>query len=220
MEDLLIVGAGGTSQEIAEAVEAIHAIAPRWNLLGFLDDDPARHGQEVAGYPILGASSAIEAYPSARLIVGVAHYREPLARRELVERLGVSRARFAVVVHPSAVVSRRAALGPGTSVMPGAVIAHEAVIGEHVVVSALCNVGHEVNIGDCATLASAVTITSSARIESGAYLGAGSVIMNGVSIGEGAVVGIRSLVLDDVPPHTTVFGSPAKPLRRGREASG
>lgn len=220
MEDLLIVGAGGSSQEIAEAVEAGNALALRWNLLGFLDDDPAKHGCEIAGYPVLGPSSAVRAHLAARLIVGVAHYRDPLARRNLVARIGAPSERFAVVVHPSAVVSRRATLGAGTAVMPCAVIAHETVLGDHVIVSALCNVGHDVRIGDGATLAGGVVIAGYSQIGSGAYLGAGSVVLNGVSIGEGAVVGIGSVVVDDVAPHTTVFGMPAKTLRaRAREAS-
>jgi hypothetical protein len=37
-------------------------------------------------------------------------------------------------------------------------------------------------------------------------------ILRGVTIGEHSIVGARSLVLEDVPPHTLVVGVPAKPV--------
>ena len=48
------------------------------------------------------------------------------------------------------------------------------------------------------------------QIEDGAIIGAGAVLKAGIKIGHGSVIGMGSLVLDDVPPETVVFGSPAK----------
>jgi maltose O-acetyltransferase len=53
-----------------------------------------------------------------------------------------------------------------------------------------------VRVGDCVWIASDVTL------------------LRGVSIGEHSVIGARSLVTDDVPPHTLAFGQPAR--ARGR----
>ncbi|MEO7002757.1 MAG: acyltransferase [Ktedonobacterales bacterium] len=44
----------------------------------------------------------------------------------------------------------------------------------------------------------------------GASIGAGSVIRCGVTIGAFALVGAGSVVTYDVPPHTLVFGNPAR----------
>jgi FlaA1/EpsC-like NDP-sugar epimerase len=84
IEDLVVVGAGGASRDVAWAVEGINAIQPRWNLLGFLDDDPAKQGAVIHGYPVLGPISAAADYPASRLIVGIASYRNRRARREVV----------------------------------------------------------------------------------------------------------------------------------------
>src|ERR1700726_1370592 len=67
---LLIVGAGGFARETAAAVHSINAIAPQWDLLGFLDDDAALLGREFEGVRVLGPVDAgIAASPSARVVV-------------------------------------------------------------------------------------------------------------------------------------------------------
>lgn len=50
-------------------------------------------------------------------------------------------------------------------------------------------------------------------IEDGAYLGCGAVVGPGVVVGRGAFVGERAVVVDDVPPHSVVYGNPALVVR-------
>jgi UDP-2-acetamido-3-amino-2,3-dideoxy-glucuronate N-acetyltransferase len=47
-------------------------------------------------------------------------------------------------------------------------------------------------------------------IKYGASIGAGSIIVCGITIGEFALIGAGSVVTRDVPPHTLVFGNPAR----------
>ena len=41
-------------------------------------------------------------------------------------------------------------------------------------------------------------------------IGAGAKLLGNIKIGEGAKIGAGSVVLSDVPPHTTFVGVPAK----------
>src|SRR5262245_19590424 len=111
-EDLIIIGAGGSSHQIADAVEAINHRKRRWNLLGFLDDAPALQGQHIGRVPVLGPLSTAQNY-SARFIIGVATARNPPVRRRIVEKLGLERERFVTLIHPSASVSSIARIGRG-----------------------------------------------------------------------------------------------------------
>jgi acetyltransferase-like isoleucine patch superfamily enzyme len=58
--------------------------------------------------------------------------------------------------------------------------------------------------------------TAPVRIGSNAYIGFDAMVLPGVNIGDGAIVGSRSVVRDDVPPHTVVAGNPARPVKRLR----
>lgn len=51
-------------------------------------------------------------------------------------------------------------------------------------------------------------------IEAGAYLGWNSFVGPGVRVGAGAFVGEGAVVLEDVEPHTVVYGNPARVVRR------
>jgi len=56
--------------------------------------------------------------------------------------------------------------------------------------------------------------TAPVRIGSNAYIGFDVMVMPGVTVGDGAVVGSRSVVWNDVEPHTVVVGNPARIVRR------
>jgi acetyltransferase-like isoleucine patch superfamily enzyme len=55
--------------------------------------------------------------------------------------------------------------------------------------------------------------TSGIRIENNVWIGANATILDGVTIGEGSVIGAGSIITKDIPSHTLVVGSPAKPIK-------
>ena len=51
------------------------------------------------------------------------------------------------------------------------------------------------------------------KIRRGVLLGAGAKVLGNVEVGEGAKIAAGSVVLSDVPPHSTAAGVPAKIVR-------
>ncbi|MGW5847203.1 NeuD/PglB/VioB family sugar acetyltransferase [Streptomyces sp. NPDC055254] len=221
--DLVIVGAGGFARETAQAVrdavaaDAAAGRAPRWRLAGHLDDDPALHGREVDGVPVLGAAARARELTGAVVVVCVGSPRDYAVRARLVRRLGLPPDRYATVVHPTAAVSASSVLGPGTVVLAHCALTAAVRVGAHVAVMPHTVLTHDDEVGDFATLASGVRLGGGVRVGRGAYVGAGALVREYVRLGAWSLTGMGSTVLADVPDGEVWAGSPARRLRAAGE---
>jgi sugar O-acyltransferase (sialic acid O-acetyltransferase NeuD family) len=214
VQDIIIMGVGGTGREVAEVIEDINSLGRKWNLLGFLDDDPQKLGTEYNGYPVLGPIGTATQYPTCQFVVVLGSPRDlPLTKR-VVERLALDGSKFATIVHPSAQVSRYADLAPGTIVMQNCIITTNAKIGRHVLVMFGSSIAHDCVVDDYVIIAPHSALAGYVCIGEGCYIGTNASIIQKVKIGPWSCVGMGAAVFSDVPPHTTVMGNPARSLRR------
>lgn len=212
MRQLLIIGAGGFGRETAEIVHAINAQQPTWTLLGFLDDADLTVAS-IEGVPVLGAISLVERYPDASVVVTTGNPRNYFSRRLIVERIGLSGARYATLVHPTAVLPRSVSLGVG-SVLGANVVATAALrVGDHTAILPGVVMSHDAVIGNYVTVGAGVRLAGGVRLRDGAYLGAGALIREGCTIGQSSLVGMGAAVLTDVPDWEVWVGAPARRLR-------
>jgi sugar O-acyltransferase (sialic acid O-acetyltransferase NeuD family) len=213
--DLIILGAGGTSREIAEMIASSPELSTRWSVRGFLDDAAERAGSLVDGVPVLGRLDDAHAHPGASFVVGIASHRDPLLRKKIVERLRLSPERFTTLVHPSSFVSSRAHVGFGTVVMQNVAVTTGATIGSHVLLSPGVQIAHDSSIADYTVLAPRATINGNVRIGECVYIGAAAVIAPNVVAAPGALVGIGTVVTRNVGAGSTVFGNPSRVINTG-----
>jgi len=103
-----------------------------------------------------------------------------------------------VDIHPAARIGKGILIDHATSV----------VIGETAVVEDNVSMLHEVTLGGTGK----VTGDRHPKVRRGVLIAAGAKILGNIEIGEGAKVGGGAVVLEDVAPHTTVVGVPAKPV--------
>ena len=68
MTELVIAGAGGHAREIADIVHACIDAGEELVLRGFVDDDPATHGQRLCGHTVLGPLSWLDQHPDIEVI--------------------------------------------------------------------------------------------------------------------------------------------------------
>ena len=210
---LIIVGA--MAPEVVKLVDAINlAGTDRLDIIGFLDDDPAKHGTGFMGYRVLGATTELkDAYKDYWVINNVAGdmpTRQKVSRK--LESLGVTR--FPTLVHPG-VDLRYVEVGGGTIIQEGCIMGPSVKIGQHCLISFRAVIAHECSIGDCVFLAPGAIVNGRIEVKRGALVGAGSVIIRDyTTVGEWSVVGAGSVVTDDVPACSTVFGAPARVIAR------
>jgi serine O-acetyltransferase len=131
----------------------------------------------------------------------LAHTLWKAGRRDLATHLqSLMSEHLAVDIHPAA----RFGVGILLDHATGFVAGETAVVGDNV------SFLHAVTLGG----------TGKARgdrhpkIRSGVLVGAGAKILGNITVGEGAKIGAGSVVLKDVPPHTSVAGVPAVVIGR------
>lgn len=208
------LGAGGHARVLVEILQLRGRLPD-----GLLDADPARAGSLVLGVPVLGTDAllerlAAEGFTGFFVGVGTTGAGPGTLRRRLWER-GLEAGLAPVdAIHPAAVVSPSALLGPGAAVMALAVLNAGARLGADVIVNTAAVVEHDCEVGDHAHVATGARLAGGVRVGAGAHVGAGATLRQGVSVGEGAVVGAGAVVLRDVPPGEVWAGVPAEPLPR------
>lgn len=216
MQDLAILGTAGNSLEILDSVlaQAQSGTAPRYRVVGFLDDNPTVQGSVIHGVPVLGGLGKARELDGVAFVNGIGSTNTYRKKAAILDALGVPDDRFATVIHPSAVVSTFAVIGAGSVILQNVVVSSRAVIGRHVQVLPLSVVSHDAEVGDYATIAGGVSISGFVKIGRSSYIGTHAAIRGGVSIGEGALVGMGSVVLRDVAENAMVAGVPAMELPR------
>lgn len=215
MTPLVLVGAGGFARETAEAVRAINEDGPRFDLLGFVDDDPALAGAEFDGVEVIGSIDALDLddLAGAQMVVCTGHPGNYTSRRRIVERGRFDASRFATLVHPAAVIPRSVEVGPGTVILATAVATTAVRVGAHVLVMPGVVLTHDDVVGDYATLGAGVKLAGGVHVGDGAYLGAGVTVREHRRVGPWSQVGMGSVVTTDVPAGEVWVGAPARHLR-------
>ena len=103
---------------------------------------------------------------------------------------------FGVDIHPAARIGDGILIDHATGV----------VVGETAVIEDNVSILHEVTLGGTGKTSG----DRHPKVRHGVLIGAGAKILGNVEIGAGAKIGAGSVVLEDVPPHTTVAGVPAE----------
>lgn len=125
---------------------------------------------------------------------------------------------------PARVLSHLARFLTGIEIHPGATIGRRFFIDHGMGVV----VGETAIVGDDVTLYQGVTLGGTGKergkrhptLGNNIIVGVGAKVLGAITIGDGARIGGGSVVLKDVPPHTTAVGVPARAVAWTDPASG
>lgn len=203
MRQVLILGAGGHAKVAFDIATEMGML-----VVGFLSDDPVKHGESILGCSVLGPIDAWRDYDDVALALGVGANDK---RKQAYERChGAS---WVTLIHPGAIVSRFASIGEASMVAFGSCVGPSARIGRAAIVNTKASVDHDCEVGDFAHVAVGATLAGTVRIGEGAMVGAGATVIQNLSIGSWAMVGAGATVVRDVVDGVTVVGVPARPIR-------
>lgn len=206
---VLIAGAGGHGQVIADVLMAAERQGAAVRVVGFLDDNALLRGATRLGLPILGAMADVAAVAHDAVVIGIG---DNAIRRGLFERLRAGGARFVTALHPSAVIAQDVEIGDGTVACASVTVNPGARIGVNVILNTGCIVEHHCYVGDHAHIAPGVRMGGEVQIGEGCLVGIGAVILPGIRIGRECIIGGGAVVTADVPDGVVVVGVPARVL--------
>lgn len=212
MKPLIIIGAGGFGREVAWLIERINQKSQTWDILGFIDDSPEKHGCVLNGYPVLGGLDNVKDFRHAHFVCAVGNAS---VRKEIIQKVRdlVPDACFATLIDPSVIMSSSVSIGEGSIVCAGSILTVNINIGSQVHINLDCTVGHDCVLGDFTTLYPSVNLSGGVNIGCMTELGTGSQILQYKTIGSGSIVAAGSVVINDIPDKCMAAGVPALPKK-------
>jgi sugar O-acyltransferase (sialic acid O-acetyltransferase NeuD family) len=215
MQDLIILGTGGNCLDIVDAVQAINeaATSPRYRVLGFLDDNPASHGTNLGGLPVLGPLKSAASHAGCQFVNGIGSTTNFWKKPAIIGQTGLPLDRFETILDPSARVSRYAEIGRGTVLLQNVTVNARARIGVHVIVLPGAVISHDCVFGDYGCVASSASLAGGVEAGEACYLGANCTVMSNVKLGRHSLVGMGAVVLKSAEERSVLVGNPARWLR-------
>lgn len=161
-DNLLIIGAGSHGKVVAEVAKACG-----YENIAFLDDNSP---------DAIGKISDMVLYRErfSNAFVGIGNNQ---FRNETIKKLIEIGYYIPVLIHPTAYVSKSAAVSEGTIVEPLAIVNANTVVGTGCIVSVGSIVDHDTVLEACVHVNAGAVVKAGARVEENRKLEAGEVVL-------------------------------------------
>ena len=197
---MYLYGASGHGKVVIDIVES----SSSKEIEGVFDDNDSI--TEVAGI-VVKKYKEYSIRPNDELIISIGNNK---IRKQLS---AVIEAKYQILSHFSAIVSKKAQIGEGTVIMPNVVVNADAKIGRHCILNSRAVVEHDCELGDFVHVSPNASLAGNVKIGEGTHIGIGATIIQGVTIGKWVTIGAGTVVLKDVPDDATIVGNPGKIIK-------
>ncbi|HEV7231958.1 MAG TPA: acetyltransferase [Bacteroidia bacterium] len=214
MKKLILYGASNYGYEVIDLIEDINRSKANseWEIAGFLDDNPDIQGKDLNGIKILGTKAWLKEN-QAKDYYFICCIGNPKVKKKIISFLKEYQVQFAILKHPTAVISSKASIGEGSIVMAGSIVSTLAKIKDHVIINLACTIGHNTVISDFCCINPGSNISGDVLFEEGVLAGTNSTVLEKLQIGKYATLGAASLTYTNVPEYASIIGVPGRIMK-------
>jgi len=196
---IYLYGAGGHAKVVADILECSGI-----TIGGFFDADSRK---KLWGYPYFSFPGPFSSAED-QLIISIG---DNATRKKIAETYNV---KYAIAVHPSAIISLHSNIGEGCVIMGNALINADAVIGNHCIINSNASVDHDCVLGNFVHISPGAVLCGGVTVGDGTQIGAGAIILPGKKIGANTVIGAGTVVNIDIAENNTAVGNPVRVLKK------
>lgn len=206
---IVIVGAGGFAKEVAFLLSRI----PKYDLLGFVDDNYLKLPKDILGKPVLGPISKLLSYNfEINVAIGIAN---PKLKKKVYEELMENPyLGFPNLIDPTALIGLDVKLGIGNIIMANTTYTADITIENFNMINIGSTIGHDTTLGNYNAIYPSVNISGNVTLGNENEIGVGTKIIQDILIGDRNIIGAGTVVIRNIESQTKNVGIPAKLIER------
>lgn len=209
MENLAIYGAGGFGREVACLIQAINEVEPKWNLIGFFDDNVLlvessnEYGKILGGIEIL---NKWEEPLSVIMAIG-----NPLILEKVVNKIQNQNIKFPNIIAPDVLFYdlNNVILGKGNLIGFKCSISCNTRFGDFNLLNTDVIIGHDSTIGNFNMFNPSVRISGEISIGNANFFGVCSIVLQQKKIGNNTTIATNSVIMRNTVDNCMYIGNPA-----------
>lgn len=196
---IALIGAGGHCKVVIDLIEELN----QYEIIGIYDDNKEGFFEKIK---IIGKLDTIDKkIENFFICIG-----NDNIRKKIYEKFNYLH--YPILLHPSAIISKKTKLSNGTLVCAGAVVQTGVIINKQCIINTSCTIDHESYIDDFSNVSPNAVICGEVKIGKKTFIGANATIIQCIEIGNNCIIGAGSVIIRDVTDNCKIVGNPGKVL--------
>ena len=209
MEQIAIYGAGGFGQEVACILHAINKIEPRWEIIGFFDDNASLAGKTLRYGKVLGGIEKLNSRQEPLAIVMAIASAKTL--EIVLNKINNPNIKFPNIIAPDVLFYDYAdvTFGVGNLIGFRCLVSYNTKFGNFNLFNNDVFVGHDTSIGNFNIFNPSVRISGEVEIGNLNFFGVSSVVLQQKKIGNNTLIATNSVIMRNTADNCKYLGNPA-----------
>lgn len=214
MKDIAVFGAGGFGREVACLIRIINEglDEPRWNFVGFFDDNPDLKGTRNEYGEVLGGKDEINRWKTP-LDLAIA-IGTPQVVKIIAEGITNPLVDFPNVIAPTVqwLDRNNVRIGKGNIICSGCLINCNIEIGNFNIFNVFIPIGHDTTIGSYNVVMPSCNISGGIKMGDCNFMGVKSVVLQYLKVGNNVRIGAGSILMRNAKNGFLYVGVPAQKM--------